>query len=111
MGESKIKLQSLSKYYHSEMAVTRALHEINLEFEMNEFVTIAGESGSGKSTLLRVISGMEEFDEGELLLDGQAASQFDDEEWEQYRREKIAYIFQDYGLIEHYSVKKMLSVL
>ena len=106
MGESKIKLQSLSKYYHSEMAVTRALHEINLEFEMNEFVTIAGESGSGKSTLLRVISGMEEFDEGELLLDGQAASQFDDEEWEQYRREKIAYIFQDYGLIEHYSVKK-----
>ena len=105
MGEARVQLRDLSKYYYSEMAVTRALRKIDLSFEMNEFVAITGESGSGKSTLLRIISGMEEFDEGELLIDGQLTSQYDDDDWEHYRREKIGYIFQDYSLITHYSVR------
>ncbi|MDE6852077.1 MAG: ABC transporter ATP-binding protein, partial [Lachnospiraceae bacterium] len=112
MGESRIQLQGLTKYYYSDMAVTRALRNIELSFGKNEFVAVIGESGSGKSTLLRVISGMEEFDEGELLFDGQPTSQYDDDEWEHYRRERIGYIFQDYSLIEHYSVRNnIVSVL
>lgn len=105
MGEPRIKLQNISKYYYSETSVTLALRKIDLNFEMNEFVAITGESGSGKSTLLKVISGMEGFDEGELFIDGQPTSQYDDDDWESYRREKIGYIFQDYSLIGHYSAR------
>lgn len=105
MGEVRIRLQNISKYYYSETSVTQALRKIDLCFEMNEFVAITGESGSGKSTLLKVISGMEGFDEGELFIDGQPTSQYDDDEWESYRREKIGYIFQDYSLIGHYSTR------
>lgn len=105
MGEARIRLQNVSKYYYSETSVTQALRKVDLCFGMNEFVAITGESGSGKSTLLKVISGMEGFDEGELFIDGQPTSQYDDDDWECYRREKIGYIFQDYSLIGHYSAR------
>ena len=100
------KLQNISKYYYSETAVTQALQGINLEFRMGEFVAITGESGSGKSTLLRIISGMDTFDDGELYVDGQPTFQYDEDDWEEYRRTKIGFVFQDYSLIGHYTAKE-----
>ena len=102
----RIKLQNISKYYYSETAVTQALQGINLEFRMGEFVAITGESGSGKSTLLRIISGMDTFDDGELYVDGQPTFQYDEDDWEEYRRTKIGFVFQDYSLIGHYTAKE-----
>lgn len=106
MQQVRIKLQNISKYYYSETAVTQALHGINLEFRMGEFVAITGESGSGKSTLLRIISGMDTFDDGELYVDGQPTFQYDEDDWEEYRRTKIGFVFQDYSLIGHYTAKE-----
>ena len=73
---------------------------------MGEFVAITGESGSGKSTLLRIISGMDTFDDGELYVDGQPTFQYDEDDWEEYRRTKIGFVFQDYSLIGHYTAKE-----
>ena len=106
MQQVRIKLQNISKYYYSETAVTQALQGINLEFRMGEFVAITGESGSGKSTLLRIISGMDTFDDGELYVDGQPTFQYDEDDWEEYRRTKIGLVFQDYSLIGHYTAKE-----
>ena len=106
MQQVGIKLQNISKYYYSETAVTQALQGINLEFRMGEFVAITGESGSGKSTLLRIISGMDTFDDGELYVDGQPTFQYDEDDWEEYRRTKIGFVFQDYSLIGHYTAKE-----
>ena len=106
MQQVRIKLQNISKYYYSETAVTQALQGINLEFRMGEFVAITGESGSGKSTLLRIISGMDTFDDGELYVDGQPTFQYDEDHWEEYRRTKIGFVFQDYSLIGHYTAKE-----
>ena len=106
MQQVRIKLQNISKYYYSETAVTQALQGINLEFRMGEFVAITGESGSGKSTLLRIISGMDSFDDGELYVDGQPTFQYDEDDWEEYRRTKIGFVFQDYSLIGHYTAKE-----
>ena len=106
MQQVRIKLQNISKYYYSETAVTQALQGINLEFRMGEFVAITGESGRGKSTLLRIISGMDTFDDGELYVDGQPTFQYDEDDWEEYRRTKIGFVFQDYSLIGHYTAKE-----
>ena len=106
MQQVRIKLQNISKYYYSETAVTQALQGINLEFRMGEFVAITGASGSGKSTVLRIISGMDTFDDGELYVDGQPTFQYDEDDWEEYRRTKIGFVFQDYSLIGHYTAKE-----
>ena len=103
MKKVRIELQNISKSYYSETAVTQALRKISLSFSMGEFVAITGESGSGKSTLLNIIGGMDSFDEGEMVVDGETTFQYDDEDWETYRRTKIGYVFQDYSLIGHYT--------
>lgn len=105
MSISSIELRNIGKYYYSENAVTQALRKVNLSFHRNEFVAVTGESGSGKSTLLKLISGMDNYDDGEMFLDGETTSQYDDDDWEQYRRQEIGYVFQDYSLIGHYNAR------
>lgn len=104
MEQVRIRLEGISKSYYAKTAVTQALRKINLTFRMGEFVAITGESGSGKSTLLNIIGGMDTFDDGEMFVDGEATFQYDEADWEEYRRNKIGYVFQDDSLIGHYSV-------
>ena len=103
MAENVLQLQGVSKYYYTDTNVTQALRKINLEFSMGEFVAITGESGGGKSTLLNIISGLDTFDEGEMFFRGQPTFPFDAADWEEYRRNQIGFVFQDYSLINHYS--------
>lgn len=105
-----IKLENVSKYYHNEGVVSLGLRKINLELNVGEFIAITGESGSGKSTLLNVISGIDTYEEGELYLNGQETSHFDDDDWEAYRKCDVAFIFQNYNLIDSYSVLKNVEV-
>ena len=98
-----IKLTNLSKYYQSGTTVTLGLRKINLSLSCNEFVVITGESGSGKTTLLSTISGLLPYEEGELYFSGIPTSHYDASDWEQYRKEHIAFIFQNYNLIDSYT--------
>ncbi|MBQ9699117.1 MAG: ABC transporter ATP-binding protein [Lachnospiraceae bacterium] len=99
-----LKLENITKFYYSSTNVTMALQKINLDFDDRGFVAITGESGSGKSTLISILSGMLPFEEGELYVDGQPMSVCDDASWEKYRKDKIGFVFQEYNLIDEYSV-------
>ena len=63
-----------------------------------------GKSGSGKSTLLNVISGMDTYEEGELLVEGEPTSHYLQKDWEEYRKQYISFIFQEYNIIESFTV-------
>lgn len=99
-----IKLTDISKYYKGNDTVALGLHRINLEFDIGDFVVITGESGGGKSTLLNVISGSLAYDDGELYFEGEETSWYGETEWENYRRERIGFVYQDYRLIDSFSV-------
>lgn len=99
-----IKLINVSKYYHSNNIVALGLRKVNLTLKSNEFVTIVGESGSGKTTLLNVICGMDHYDEGEMYINDEETSYFGVAELENYRKQYVAFIFQNYNLIESYTV-------
>lgn len=99
-----LKLQHVSKYYRSEETVVQALRRVSLTLNSGEFVVITGESGSGKSTLLNVISGLDTYEEGELSVNGEETSYYGKEDWENYRSQYIGFIFQNYNIIDSYTV-------
>ena len=107
-----IKLENVCKYYYSNNTVTMGLNKINLEFSKGEFVAITGESGSGKTTLLNVIAGLDTYEDGELLYKGDLTSHFDADDWEEYRKNQISFIFQNYNLIDSYTaLENVMTVL
>jgi len=99
-----IEIKNLTKFYYSSESVALALDDISLTFAVGDFVAITGESGSGKSTLLKVMNGTETYEEGEMCFDGVKTSAFGDEDWDRLRREEIAVVYQDYQILDNYSV-------
>ncbi|MFW5894730.1 MAG: ATP-binding cassette domain-containing protein, partial [Bacillota bacterium] len=99
-----IELKSVSKYYQGKENVVKALDSISIRFDLGEFVVITGESGSGKSTFLNVLSGLDTYEAGEMYVGDEETSHFSDEEWEDYRRKNISFIFQNYNIIDAYTV-------
>ena len=104
MRETLVELKAASKYYKTDTHVVEALHGINLKFEQGEFVAVTGESGSGKSTLLRAICGLIPLDDGDLMLKGRSCFSCSSEEWSVIRCREIGIVWQDYKLVEHYTV-------
>ncbi|MFW5913561.1 MAG: ABC transporter ATP-binding protein [Bacillota bacterium] len=99
-----IELKNVSKYYQGKESVVKALDSISIRFDLGEFVVITGESGSGKSTFLNVLSGLDTYEAGEMYVGEEETSHFSDEEWEDYRRKNISFIFQNYNIIDAYTV-------
>ncbi len=99
-----LSLRSIGKIYVSGQNVSVGIRGASLDFERGEFVAITGKSGSGKSTLLNVISGMDTYEEGEMLIEGNATSHYLQGDWEKFREEYISFIFQDYNIIESFTV-------
>lgn len=99
-----LRLHKVSKYYKSNDVVALGLRRVSLEFEMGEFVAVTGESGSGKSTLLNVISGLDTYEDGEMYIAGEETSYFSVEDWENYRKQYIGFVFQNYNIIDSYTV-------
>ena len=101
---SLLSLRDIGKIYVSEGAVAVGLRNVNLDFNIGEFVAVTGKSGSGKTTLLNMISGMDTYEEGELYIEGEPTSHYEQADWERYREKYISFIFQDYNIIESFTV-------
>ena len=111
MKNSIIKLKNVSKFYYSKGVIASGFVKLNLEFQMGEFVAITGESGSGKSTLLNVISGLDSYEEGEMYINGTETSHYNESDFEDYRRKYIGNIFQNFNLVNSYTVYQNIELV
>lgn len=105
-----IKLKNVSKYYYSKGVVATGFSRVNLELNLGEFVAITGESGSGKSTLLNVISGLDTYEEGEMYINGEETSHYIAKDFEEYRRKNIGNIYQNFNLVNSYTVYQNVAL-
>ena len=106
-----IKIRNLNKYYHK--GKSNEIHVIDntsVTLENTGLVCILGESGSGKTTLMNTISGLDNFHDGEIEIDGTVVKKYGDKNQEMVRNEKFGYIFQNYYLLQDRTVEYNLML-
>jgi putative ABC transport system ATP-binding protein len=94
-----IKLQALSKIYHTPAGEYAALRSIDLEIAAGEFVAIVGKSGSGKSTLLNLAGGIDFPTSGTVEVGGTAIQGLDESRLAAWRGRNVGFVFQFFQLL------------
>lgn len=87
-----------------------ANNDVNFEIEKGELVVILGASGAGKSTLLNILGGMDEIDEGKVIIDGKDISKFNRKQLIDYRRNDVGFVFQFYNLVQNLTAKENVEL-
>ncbi len=99
-----LELKNITKKYTVGEFTTTALNSVSSTFGEKEFVAILGTSGSGKTTMLNVIGGLDQYDSGDLIINGRSTKEYKSRDWDTYRNHSIGFVFQSYNLIPHQTV-------
>lgn len=94
-----ITLKGVHKSYQTGSNSLHVLKGIDLEIKKGEFVSIMGSSGSGKSTMLNILGILDNYDEGEYLLDNTLIQNMNEKKAAKYRNETLGFVFQSFNLI------------
>lgn len=105
---SVLVAENLTKTYGEYKGVnaTKALVGVSLQVNKGEFVAIMGPSGSGKSTLVNILSGITTPTSGKVFIGGQQMDTLTKDELALFRRRKIGFVFQEFNLLEHLTLKE-----
>ena len=106
-----IKFKNVKKSYTVGEKKFNALDNINFSIPKGEFVVILGPSGAGKSTLLNLLGGMDNVTSGEIIVDGNAISDYNDNELTKYRAENVGFIFQFYNILPTLTVLENVEIV
>lgn len=98
LQKAMIRLRNINKTYNNGSPL-HVLKGIDLDIAQGEFVAIMGASGSGKSTLLNILGILDDYDEGEYVLNGQLIRGLSETHAAGYRNKMIGFIFQSFNLI------------
>ena len=99
MEDLIIAAQEIHKTYDTGKVEVHALRGVDLHVRRGEMVAIMGPSGCGKTTLLNCLSGLDEIDAGQVLIDRQVLHDLPDDERSDYRARKMGFVFQLYNLL------------
>ncbi len=105
-----LELSNIKKDYPAGGGKVEALRGIDLKFRKSEFVSILGPSGCGKTTMLNIIGGLDQYTDGDLIINGKSTKEFKDRDWDTYRNHSIGFVFQSYNLIPHQSVLQNVEI-
>ncbi|MBR1599098.1 MAG: ABC transporter ATP-binding protein [Lachnospiraceae bacterium] len=98
--ETILSIEHVEKYYGSKSSLTKALDNVSFVVEKGEYVAIMGASGSGKTTLLNCISTIDKVTSGHIYVAGQDITKLKGNSLNQFRREELGFIFQDFNLLD-----------
>jgi putative ABC transport system ATP-binding protein len=104
-----LDIRNVAKSYAVAGHSAPIFDDVSLQLDAGETLALTGESGSGKSTLLHLVGALDQFDAGEILLDGVALSTLDDTGRAALRRGPVALVFQQFNLIPSLTVAQNLS--
>ncbi|WP_201448015.1 ABC transporter ATP-binding protein [Streptococcus halichoeri] len=107
---SYISLNEVSRFYKMGDHTIYANKDITFTIEKGELVVILGASGAGKSTLLNILGGMDQADQGQVLIDGQDITHFNSKQLTVYRRENVGFVFQFYNLVPNLTAKENVEL-
>ena len=99
-----LTLKDIRKDYVAGDMTVHALRGVSISFRENEFVSVLGPSGCGKTTLLTIVGGLDQYTDGDLVINGRSTKEYKDRDWDTYRNHTIGFVFQTYNLIPHQSV-------
>ena len=105
-----LEIKNINKNYQTGEFIQKALNNVSIKFREHEFVAILGPSGSGKTTLLNILGGLDQYDHGDLLVNGLSTKKFKSKDWDAYRNNCIGFIFQSYNLISHISIQSNVEL-
>lgn len=109
--EKIVELKNVSKIYKTGEKEFKALDNINLSINKGELVVVLGPSGAGKSTLLNLIGGMDTPTSGEVIIDGEKISDYNEDKLSDYRAENIGFIFQFYNILPTLTVLENVDLV
>jgi putative ABC transport system ATP-binding protein len=103
-------VRGVHRTFGAGRAAVHALRDISFEVEPGTMVALVGRSGSGKTALLNVVGGLDRPDSGTVTVDDIDVTALDEDGLSRLRREKVAYIFQTFGLIPVLSAAENVGV-
>ncbi len=109
--EKIVELKNVSKVYKIGENEFKALDNIDLSLNKGEMIVILGPSGAGKSTLLNLIGGMDTPTNGNVIVDGENISKYNENKLSDYRAENVGFIFQFYNILPSLTVKENVDIV
>lgn len=102
-----LQVKNLEKVYTTRFGgqSVKALNGVTFSVEQGEFIAIMGESGSGKTTLLNILAALDRPTAGQVLLGGKDLSAVPESRLAAYRRENLGFVFQDFNLLDTFSLE------
>ncbi|MFT5193141.1 MAG: putative ABC transport system ATP-binding protein [Cellvibrionaceae bacterium] len=106
-----IKVENLERVYGSGEQKVIALKQLSLEVPAGQFMAIKGRSGSGKTTLLNCLGGLDKPTSGSIQIFGSELTRLNDDQLTRWRREKVGFVFQSFGLLPTLSAYENVELM
>ncbi len=105
-----IKIEHIIKNYYIGTVIVRALRDVSLIIDRNEYVAIMGPSGSGKSTLMNVLGCLDTPTDGIYMLNDKDVSKMEDNQLAEVRNREIGFVFQTFNLLPRYTALENVTL-
>jgi putative ABC transport system ATP-binding protein len=106
-----IELKKVTKIYDDTAVAVKALKDVDIKIEKEEFTAIVGPSGSGKTTLLNIIGGLDKPTSGNIVINETDISTFKTDQMIDFRLHNIGFVFQAYNLIPVFTAKENVEFI